>query len=534
MESAAKAPAEGIEVVQQPPYGEWAALVDANRRAAEGWAFRVGGEHAGMPAAEMRSLARRETLELASLFSARLGVPVAAPGDPGAPIVATGHQPELYHPGVWAKDFLLQRLARETGATAFDLVVDTDGFESVGIEAPCLSPHVRRCRVTLAGGGANGYFAGTAAPTEEDAAEFCRQASADVVTMPAVEVADNFERFCSCLLSASRDATNLAELVTFARRRYEASASTDYLELPMTMLAETEAYLRFAADVIGRAEEFRSEWNEELATYRSENAVRNPAQPVPDLGFSPSGAIELPFWLLGNGVRETAYAGASGPDGVSIETADGEVAGVVPTGLGARPEAAIEALRDLGALLAPKALSLTLFTRMFACDLLIHGTGGGRYDRVTDGIIRRFYLVEPPAYVVASMTAILPLGLETVDDAQVSGAKERLNRLEHNPDALLGEIEFESEEARRDAMSLADEKSRLVAAIAEPGADKKALGRQIRSVNERLGKAVAPVRVRWEVELAELEEKRSASEILEDRRYPFCFWDPEEIAEMLR
>ena len=51
--------------------------------------------------------------------------------------MATGHQPELYHPGVWIKDFLLQRLAEETGATALDVVVDSDGFETVAVTSPC-------------------------------------------------------------------------------------------------------------------------------------------------------------------------------------------------------------------------------------------------------------------------------------------------------------------------------------------------------------------------------------------------------------
>ncbi len=53
--------------------------------------------------------------------------------DPGSAIVMTGHQPELYHPGVWVKDFLLQRLSEETGASAIDVVVDSDGFDTVSV-----------------------------------------------------------------------------------------------------------------------------------------------------------------------------------------------------------------------------------------------------------------------------------------------------------------------------------------------------------------------------------------------------------------
>src|SRR5690606_12266035 len=112
--------------------------------------------------------------------------------------------------------------------------------------------------------------------------------------------------------------------------------------------------------------------------------------------------------------------------------------------LPAGPQEAADSVVRSGALMAPKALALTLFLRMFASDLFIHGIGGGRYDQVTDAVIRRYYGVEPPAFVVASMTMYLPLGAHVVTAEEVAAAKERLNRIEHNPDALMGEVEFEA------------------------------------------------------------------------------------------
>ena len=50
-----------------------------------------------------------------------------------------------------------------------------------------------------------------------------------------------------------------------------------------------------------------------------------------------------------------------------------------------------------------------MYARLFLCDLFIHGIGGGKYDEVTDNIIRRYYGVEPPAYLVLSATLHLPL-----------------------------------------------------------------------------------------------------------------------------
>jgi hypothetical protein len=128
----------------------------------------------------------------------------------------------------------------------------------------------------------------------------------------------------------------------------------------------------------------------------------------------------------------------------------------------------------------------------------------------------------------------LPLGAQIVSEAEVSAAQERLNRLEHNPDSMLSEVEFDSAEERTRAIALAEEKSSLVGAIAAPDAEKKSLGLRIREVNAELSALLEPLRVFLEAELEGLESQRAASEILTDRTYPFCFWSPQEVADKAR
>ncbi len=229
---------------------------------------------------------------------------------------------------------------------------------------------------------------------------------------------------------------------------------------------------------------------------------------------------------IGPGVRVVP----EGHGGARIVDAAGESIVVLP----ADGAGAVEALRASGELFAPKALALTLFARVFVADLMIHGVGGGRYDRVTDGVCRRYFGIEPPGYVVASMTMYLPLGAHIVTEDEVAAAKERLNRLDHNPDALLGEVEFDSAEEQSRAAALASEKSSLVTAIAAPGADKKGLGSRIRELNVELSALLAPLKGELAAELSALESQFAASEILTDRTYPFCFWSPEEVADKAR
>lgn len=509
------------ELLVRPAYAEWPRAAEENARSAGEWSFEVGG----VPARELREVARREACASAEAFSARLGVPVRRADSSGL-LAVTGHQPELYHPGVWVKSFLVQRLSDDTGCTGIDLVVDSDGFDEVSAAFPCLQPEVRRCREVLATGAPDSCYACTAAPDAAAVEAFRAGGACSLGTLPTPAIARHFGTFCDALAAALPEARNLAEAVTFARRRFEAPVGTDLLELPVTAQAGGSAFLRFFADIALSASRFAQAYNTELALYRRVNAVRSSAQPFPDLSIDGE-TVETPFWSLSGGRRHTVRARVS--DVVTV-TAGGQVLAESA----ADPDALVEALAGAGAQLAPKALALTLFNRVFVADLFVHGVGGGRYDRVTDGVVRSYYGVEPPQFAVASLTMYLPLGGRLVTDAEVGAAEHRVNVLEHNPDRMVADLDFEDPEDGPKAQALAARKRELVSAIAEPAADKKALGAEIREVNGALARLLAPVAEAARAERDHLKAQRAASDVLTDRTYPFCLWSPQEVADKVR
>ena len=63
-----------------------------------------------------------------------------------------------------------------------------------------------------------------------------------------------------------------------------------------------------------------------------------------------------------------------------------------------------QALEPQGFKVRPRALSLTLFVRLCLANVFWHGLGGGKYDEVTDDIIRKFFELAPPAFIVATET----------------------------------------------------------------------------------------------------------------------------------
>ena len=505
------------EVLAEPAYERWADLARDNAVKARGWEFTLCGE----PVADVRAQARTEALARARDFSSRLGVPVKEAG-PEELVLMTGHQPQLYHPGIWIKDFLLQRLGDDTGGAAIDLVVDSDGFDTVEVHSPCLRPDVRVCRAYLAVGTAEGCYACAPVPPPDAIRVFCAAAAEHLATLPAPAIGHHFTRFCEQLESSASDARNLSELLTFARRRFEATAHTDYLELPVTSMARSRAFATLVAHLVLNADAFASVYNAALCDYRERTGTRSAAQPFPDLRRE-GALVELPLWHLHDGGRTTVWARTGSSPAL---VADGEVLCAFDG-----CDDAVDVLLRSPFVPAPKALTLTMFARLLVADLFIHGVGGGKYDQVTDDVFRRFFGIEPPAYAVASMTVYLPLGAHVVRDEEIEQASMTLNRLKHNPDQMLDEVDFDTQEERARAVSLAQEKGRLVEEIAAPHADRKTLGRRIREVNDELASMLEPIERQLREQLDQLRQLREASDILTDRTYPYCFWSPEEIAD---
>lgn len=507
-------PAGHGEVLTAPRYEEWAELVRANRA----WARSLPA-----PLEALRVRARQDAVSLARDYSAAIGV--VDPGSvPDAPLVVTGHQPVLYHPGVWVKVFLADRFAQETGGLALDLVVDTDTARAVELVAPCRAQRIEVCRVPLAELPYGTPFVSAGVPGPGELSTF-RARGADVLaTLPAEAPRRHFAAFCDALDEVAPAAGDLATLVTAARRHYERAAETRYLELPVSRMACTPSAWAFSGMLLAEARRFAVVYNQALGDYRRRTGARSSAQPFPDL-VTGEDRVETPFWHLDGNVRHSVYVDRAG----TLWAGGGPLAEI-----GENASSAAAALERADVTLAPKALALTVFQRLFVADLFIHGTGGARYDRVTDEVIEAFFGIAPPAYAVASMTMVLPVGCRLVTDADVASLEERLHRLEHNPDQMLDEVEFDAVTEREAAERLARRKADLVERISEQGADRKALGLEIREVNGALGRLMAPVIDETRAALGRAREARDASAILTDRTYPFCLWDPREVADKVR
>src|SRR2546422_2509136 len=276
-------------------------------------------------------------------------------------------------------------------------------------------------------------------------------------------------------------------------------------------------FKRFVLHLLRDAERFAAVYNHHLDAYRERYNCGTAAQPFPALQRE-GDRQELPFWIIRDGRRAPLSVQRTG-SGIRLVAA-GESAGEVPGGSG--PEALA------GLPIRPRALTLTAFTRLCLADLFVHGVGGGRYDRVTDAVIREYFGLEPPAYAVTTATMHLPLqGYDAGEERQA--LRRRLLELQHNPDRVLAHPTPQEQ-------ALISEKWRLIAAL-----DGRILARRerrqatqrIRGINEELSQTLSVQREEIARRLAQLETGAQDAAAAMHRGYPYCFFSPAVIDALI-
>jgi len=143
-----QAPQEDGRTLVAPPAPRLAELVASNRRHLAEVAYDLQGR----PLADLAAAARRGLVAEAIRYTGQYRDPPPALSGKGGerldvPLLFTGHQPQLFHPGVWFKNFLLGRLAKEVDGLGIHLLIDSDVCRSASIRVPTGS--IERPRVEI-------------------------------------------------------------------------------------------------------------------------------------------------------------------------------------------------------------------------------------------------------------------------------------------------------------------------------------------------------------------------------------------------
>ncbi|MBI5638270.1 MAG: hypothetical protein HZA03_09915 [Nitrospinae bacterium] len=482
-------PAPG-ERLTQPPFENWEAAARENGAALT-------------PLAPLRDAIRRAALETAERYTRRLGLPVqSAAAD--APLVMAGHQPSFYHPGVLYKYRLLAEAAAR-GMAAINLNVDTDPSEGFLVKVPSYANgEYRRVAHYAAPGAANMLYMDASA-REDEVAAFAENVLRDLRALP--ERLFSFgEVFVETEMGRELPPM-MADAMVHLRRVYTAHWPRGVLELPLSELCRAAPFFTFAFEMLARAPEAAAIFNDTLAAYRAEHGIRSKANPFPDLATDAQ-TVETLFWIGKEGVRLP----------LSVVMRGGCPALLLDGAHEMRDAAMLREFCQTRKLrLWPRAVALSVLNRLFVADLFVHGTGGAKYDRITDIFVSRFHGIVPPPFAVASATLKLP-GLD--DPApELAALRQRLRETAFHPENFLENAPPE----------LVAEKRSLRAAIAAPGADKKGIGKRISEINAELNGLMGPVIHGLERRIAAAEKELGRYEALADREFPYFLYPPTAI-----
>ena len=449
-------------------------------------------------------------------------------------ILIAGHQPALFHPGVWYKNFRLSSLSKQHDAVGINLVVDNDLFASPTIGWPQFDQ-------------------------DGDVRLELLHYDQDDATVPheqrPILDADKFEGFAemaAAKISSVVDSPIIAELwpevlaakeilgdeslgrvLAAGRHRLEWRSGLRTLEVPISVVAGTLAFGSFAGRVLFEIEKFQTIYNSVLLRYRDQHGIRSTSHPVPELARVDDW-WETPFWIWTpqDPQRRRLFV-KSDDDNFQLTDLNQFEATI---GIGHFPEWWSEEVKAQRICVRPRALATTMFHRLFASDLFIHGIGGAKYDQLTDQIIEEFYGVSPPGYVTSTATFTLPFDVDKVTRSEIAEQQQLLRSLRYHPEKHVKATAANEALAlkKREAIqSLHDCRQPSVQQRGDHSTVAKAAHDQIEAINAELFQQLAKQSQEVQTKIESLHSRLHESQLLYSREYSFAL-HPMSIIEDLK
>lgn len=513
-----RAPAEDGQSLTVPDIAGSRQMLLANEQILAGHSFAINS----IPISGLRQTARREFLELAARYTRRYIDIGDIRTETPERIFVTGHQPVLFHPGVWFKNFRLDHLARLCHGIAVNVQIDNDLCAGKSIRVPSGSTSRPRFEwIPFDRSGALFPYEG-----EEIGDEACFRSFAERVATSIEPLVPHplIREYWEHVLACAREFDNPFSAIAAGRHRLEHSIGLKTLEVPLGQLCETASFRHFVSALLNDHSRFRELFNRSLGEFRRIHRIRSRSHPVPDLEVRSAAEgppwTEAPFWIWSDSdPRRRRLMVRS--NGNSLQLADGGSLSVrIPL---AMLENGLQELAEKGFRIRPRAVTTTMYLRLVLADFFIHGIGGAKYDQLTDQIIELFF-GPPPSSAVVTSTHLLPTGVATLSQPEMQLMKQRLRDMEFNPDRYLDPNEA-------DLSPYVEEKRVLLDSIPVRG-NRKSWRDSLRKINARLQPAVEQKKMRLKDEIDRGLSALETGRLLGSREYAWPLFPASLIGQL--
>lgn len=457
------------------------------------------------------SLTRRATIGKGPLFRDPL-------------FLVAGHQPEIFHPGVWLKNALLSQAAaaHSRELIAINLVIDSDLVKSTSLRVPGGTPERPRwAPIAFDRGPAEVPWEMRAVDDMDTLASWPERMLAAALP-PARE--GSYRDYWPLLLERARATNNLGLALSQARHQLEGAWGWNTLELPISRAAELPTVRWLLAHLLAHLPRLTTAYNGAIHAYRQAHGVTSSAHPAPLLEER-DGWIEAPFWLYdeSNPRRRRVWARWQNEE-LQLSDLD-QLLVQLPVAPDQPLDAALAAwdkFAQRGIKLRTKALITTLVARVLLGDLFMHGIGGAKYDAVTDRICEKFFGLPAPRYAVVSGTLRWPRDRHHETLPPRGELQCKLRAAIYNPERLL------PHDLTSDAKSLVAEKQSYTQ-TPKSSFNAKFRHQQIVRINRELQPLVAEQRLELQRQLEQLARDEHGEGILTSRELPFVVHSTERL-----
>ncbi|MEQ9206058.1 MAG: hypothetical protein RLN78_01690 [Phycisphaerales bacterium] len=329
------------------------------------------------------------------------------------PIIASGHQPILLHPGIVAKLIAMDGWSKRVGAAMVWVVPDQDVVDPALVRLPKSDDGSLSVQESRIGGDPN--------------------INTPTALLSPIAIHDDLPE-------------QLEEIGSWITGfEYETSLAKQFASASIGLLCEKlgidEPHLVYASDLMSLdAAQSLLDAMIEDPTLAAESYNASVAE-FPEAGVRPlrikDTSIELPLWRFVGTERV--------PVSIQPDQQDFDRSNLIPRGL-----------------------LMTAIMRAFVSDFFIHGTGGYSYDRITERWLQEWQGIPLSAIAGVSATMKLSLHANTAIDPNV--AAWRAHHAKHSP-AMFGDQEAESKKqelvAQIEQSKKADESGKTAALFRE-------------------------------------------------------------------
>jgi hypothetical protein len=448
-------------------------------------------------------------------------------------VIATGHQAIWYHCGIWAKNLTACEFAKAVDGSSLHLILDhdicdtamvlprqnTDGswcFEKIEIE-----PEQKAIPLEF-----------RHLPREAHMRSFINI----VINARGGQICNDIWSKCVVLKKGKISSlNNIADVITYFQSVLNVALGLNMVYLPVSKLCQSDAFINFVTSIIIDAGSFATSYNGGIIKQIDELKT-SPGRIIQRLAFDKeTGWTELPFWLFSpNGQRTSLCVMSKNTDDIRIGTASTDLGNLDSSCLSGKSNQLKNILERLGYRLRPKAVSLTLFARLFLADWFIHGIGGTRYEPVTDYVIEDYYRMEPLRFGVATSTATLPMPNNvTFPKDSISQLKHKLHNIRHNPEKHIDASMLEREpvasllQAKREKIARA--KDRFL-----PSSLRKSAWSSLSTINEKLFQYAQDTAEILEKEIVEFKRNAISQEVCNHRGYFFGLFPEKKLRKLAK